>query len=44
MAAESIWLSVGIGDRFSEVTSSDKTFVFMHLKWGLARDSELAAR
>jgi hypothetical protein len=44
MAAESIWLSVGIGGRFSEVSKNDKTFVFMHLKWGLARESELGAR
>jgi hypothetical protein len=41
MAAESIWLSVGIGDRFSQVTSNAKTFVFMNLKWGLARESHL---
>lgn len=41
MAAESIWLSVGIGDRFSQVTSNTKTFVFMNLKWGLARESHL---
>lgn len=41
MAAESIWLSVGIGDRFSQVTNSAKTFVFMNLKWGLARESHL---
>ena len=42
MAAESIWLSVGVGDRFSEVTRNDKTFVFVNLKWGVARESELA--
>jgi hypothetical protein len=41
MAAESIWLSVGIGDRFSQVTSDSRTFVFMNLKWGLARNSQL---
>ena len=41
MAAESIWLSVGIGDRFSQVTSNAKTFVFMNLKWALARESHL---
>jgi len=43
MAAESIWLSVGIGDRFSQVTSDAKTFVFMNLKWGLARESHLGS-
>jgi hypothetical protein len=41
MAAESIWLSVGIGERFSQVTSNTRTFVFMNLKWGLARESHL---
>src|SRR5215210_93684 len=41
MAVESIWLSVGIGDRFSQLTSSAKTFVFMNLKWGLAREARL---
>jgi hypothetical protein len=44
MAAESVWLSVGVGDRFSEVSSKSRSFVFMNLKWGLARESELAAR
>jgi Ser/Thr protein kinase RdoA (MazF antagonist) len=44
MAAESIWLSVGVGDRFSEVSSDSRSFVFMNLKWGLAREPELAAR
>ncbi|HST08425.1 MAG TPA: hypothetical protein VLJ83_09635, partial [Gemmatimonadaceae bacterium] len=44
MAAESIWLSVGVGDRFSEVSSDSRSFVFMNLKWGLAREQELAAR
>jgi hypothetical protein len=44
MAAESIWLSVGIGDRFSKATRGDKTIVFLNLKWGLARESELGAR
>jgi hypothetical protein len=44
MAAASTWLSVGLGDRFSAVTSETKSFVFMNLKWGLARDPQLAAR
>ncbi|HEY1952668.1 MAG TPA: hypothetical protein VGG76_07665 [Gemmatimonadaceae bacterium] len=44
MAAESVWLSVGVGDRFSELTGSGRTFVFTNLKWGLSRDPQLAAR
>jgi hypothetical protein len=44
MAAESIWLSVGIGDRFSEATRADKTIVFLNLKWALAREPALGAR
>ena len=44
MAAESIWLSVGVGNRFSEVRADSRSFVFMNLKWGLAREAELAAR
>ena len=44
MAAEGVWLSAGVGERFSEVSSDSKSFVFMNLKWGLAREPELAAR
>jgi hypothetical protein len=42
MVAESIWLSAGVGERYSELLDNDKDFVFLNLKWGLARESRLS--
>lgn len=42
MFAASIWLSAGIGERYSELLDSDKDFVFLNLKWGLAREARLS--
>jgi hypothetical protein len=42
MFAESIWLAAGVGERYAELLDNDKDFVFLNLKWGLARESRLS--
>ena len=41
MIAESLWLSVGIGERYSVLLDDDRDFVFLNLKWGIAREARL---
>jgi hypothetical protein len=42
MFAESFWLSAGVGERYAELLDNDKDFVFLNLKWGIARESRLS--
>lgn len=42
MTSTNLWLLVGFGDRWSEISKHDKTVIFMNLKWALARESRLA--
>ena len=42
MVAESTWLSAGVGERYSALLDSDKDFVFLNLKWGIAREARLS--
>jgi hypothetical protein len=42
MFAESIWLSVGVGERYAQLLDNDRDFVFLNLKWGIARESRLS--
>lgn len=39
MVAESLWLSVGVGERYSSLLDGNRDFVFLNLKWGLAREA-----
>ena len=41
MIAESLWLSAGFGERYSRLIDRRRDFVFLNLKWGLARDARL---
>lgn len=41
MIAESLWLSAGVGERYSQLLDRNRDFVFLNLKWGLARDARL---
>ena len=41
MIAESFWLSAGVGERYSELLDDDRDFVFLNLKWGIAREARL---
>ncbi len=41
MIAQSIWLSAGVGARYSELLDADRDFVFLNLKWGIAREARL---
>ena len=41
MIAQSIWLSAGVGARYSERLDADRDFVFLNLKWGIAREARL---
>jgi len=41
MIAESLWLSAGTGERYSELLDDDRDFVFLNLKWGIAREARL---
>lgn len=41
MIAQGLWLSAGVGERYSELLDSDRDFVFLNLKWGIAREARL---
>lgn len=41
MVAESIWISVGVGERYSELLDARRDFVFLNLHWGIAREARL---
>ncbi|MDQ3673261.1 MAG: hypothetical protein M3365_02660 [Gemmatimonadota bacterium] len=41
MIAESLWLSAGVGERYSRLIDRNRDFVFLNLKWALARDARL---
>ncbi len=41
MVAESLWLSAGVGERYASLLDENRDFVFLNLKWGLARESRL---
>ena len=41
MIAESLWLSAGVGERYSVLLDDDRDFVFLNLKWGIAREARL---
>jgi hypothetical protein len=41
MLAESLWLSAGVGERYSQLIDRNRDFVFLNLKWGLAREAQL---
>lgn len=41
MIAESLWLSAGVGERYSQLLDDDRDFVFLNLKWGIAREARL---
>jgi hypothetical protein len=42
MVAESIWISAGVGERYSELLDARRDFVFLNLKWGRAREARLS--
>lgn len=41
MAASNLWLSAGVGDRFSEAARKNKSVLFLNLKWATSREPEL---
>jgi len=41
MIAESLWLSAGVGERYSQLIDRNRDFVFLNLKWGIAREAQL---
>jgi len=41
MIAESLWLSAGVGERYSQLLDDHRDFVFLNLKWGIAREARL---
>lgn len=41
MIAESLWLSAGVGERYSDLLDRNRDFVFLNLKWGIAREGRL---
>lgn len=41
MVAESLWLSAGVGERYASLLDANRDFVFLNLKWGLAREARL---
>lgn len=41
MVAESLWISAGVGERYSTLLDDNRDFVFLNLKWALAREARL---
>ena len=41
MVAESFWLSAGVGERYASLLDANRDFVFLNLKWGIAREARL---
>jgi hypothetical protein len=41
LAAPQLWLSVGLGDRYSEVTDTDKAVLLLNLRWSTSRAPRL---
>jgi len=41
MVADSFWISAGVGERYSEALDARRDFVFLNLKWGIAREAQL---
>ncbi len=41
MIAETLWLSAGVGERYSQLIDHNRDFVFLNLKWGIAREAQL---
>ncbi len=41
MVAESLWISAGAGQRYASLLDQNRDFVFLNLKWGIAREARL---
>lgn len=41
MVADGLWLSAGVGERYASLLDDNRDFVFLNLKWGIAREARL---